>query len=201
MSQRRPRRARMAPAATSAAPQVTATERRWLGLAVLAVVLGVGAVLRIWLSFNDDGIFCPDEIYQSLEPAHRWVFGTGILPWEFIEGARNWAFPATIALLEKIGSFISSDPRAYLDLTRLALSAASIATAFASYKLARGYGAARLSAAAGAGLYALAAPAIYLAPRAFSETASALPAVLGLAFALPRGSDRRGPRLRAAPRR
>jgi len=191
MSQRRPRRTRPTLAAPSARPDVTPKERRWTGLAVLGAVLAVGAALRIWLSFNDDGIFWPDEIYQSLEPAHHWVFGTGILPWEFIEGARNWAFPATIALLEKIGSFISSDPRAYLDLTRLALSAASVATAFASYKLARGYGAARLSAAAGAGLYALAAPAIYLAPRAFSETASALPAALGLAFALPRGSDRR----------
>jgi phosphatidylinositol glycan class B len=198
MSQRRPRRARAAAAAASVAPRATPTDRRWIGLAVLAAVLGVGAALRVWLSFNDDGIFWPDEIYQSLEPAHHWVFGTGILPWEFIEGARNWAFPATIAVLEKIGSLVSSDPRAYLDLTRLALSAASVATAFASYRLARGYGAARLSAAAGAGLYALAAPAIYLAPRAFSETASALPAALGLAFALPRGSDRRARMIGAA---
>src|SRR5258708_3916216 len=156
MSQRRPRRARMAPAATSAAPQVTATERRWLGLAVLTAVLGVGAAFRIWLSFNDDGIFWPDEIYQSLEPAHHWVFGTGILPWEFIEGARSWAFPATIALLEKIGSFVSSDPRAYIDLTRLALSAASVATAFASYNPARRYRASGPSPAARARLSALA---------------------------------------------
>ena len=31
--------------------------------------------------------------YQSLEPAHRLVFGYGMLAWEFIEGARNWALP------------------------------------------------------------------------------------------------------------
>ena len=165
---------------------------------MLAAVLALGAALRIWLSFNDDGIFWPDEVYQSLEPAHHWVFGTGILPWEFIEGARNWAFPATIAILLKVSSFVSTDPRTYIDLVRLALSAASVATAFASYKLARNYGAARVSAAAGAALYALAAPAIYLAPRAFSETASALPAALGLAFALPRRSDRRARLIGAA---
>src|SRR5438874_13494129 len=119
MSQRRPRRVRTAVAAPSAAPALPPNERSWTGLTLLAAVLGVGALLRIWLSFNDDGIFWPDEIYQSLEPAHHWVFGTGILPWEFIEGARNWAFPATIALLEKLGSLLSSDPRAYLDLVRL----------------------------------------------------------------------------------
>jgi hypothetical protein len=166
--------------------------RRWVGPALLAAILAVGAALRIWLSFNDDGIFWPDEIYQSLEPAHHWVFGTGILPWEFIQGARNWAFPATIAALLKLSSLMSTDPRTYLDLTRLALSAVSVAAAFASYKLARGYGASSIAAAAGAALYALAAPVIYLAPRALSENASALPAALGLAFALPRGRDRRG---------
>src|SRR5437763_15731616 len=136
MSARRPRRARGPASIPHAAPAVAArpASRPWIALAVLSGVIAVGAALRVWLSLNDDGIFWPDEIYQSLEPAHHWVFGTGILPWEFIEGARNWAFPATIALLEKIGSLVSSDPRAYLDLTRLALSAASLGTAFASYK-------------------------------------------------------------------
>ena len=154
MSSRRPRRARRtAPVAkTTAAPAPVAAERRWIGPAVLAAVLAIGAALRIWLSFNDDGIFWPDEIYQSFEPAHHWVFGTGILPWEFILGARNWAFPATIAVLLKVSSFVSTDPRTYLDLTRLALSAVSVATAFASYRLARGYGASSLAAAAGAAL-------------------------------------------------
>src|SRR5205085_422216 len=47
-------------------------------------------------------------------------------------------------------------------------------------------------------LYALAAPVIFLAPRAFSENASALPAALGLAFALPRGRDRRSVLIGAA---
>src|ERR1700716_159690 len=142
MSQRRPRRARPTPPNAKVPPPPAAPEsRRWVGPALLAAILAVGAALRVWLSFNDDGIFWPDEIYQSLEPAHHLVFGTGILPWEFIDGARNWAFPLTIAALLKLSSFISTDPRTYLDLTRLVLSAASVGAAFASYKLARGYGA------------------------------------------------------------
>src|SRR4051812_12748598 len=59
----------------------------------LWVALGAGAALRIWLAWHDDGIYWPDEIYQSLEPAHRLVFGYGIVAWEFVEGARNWALP------------------------------------------------------------------------------------------------------------
>ena len=199
-AKKRQRVARAAPAPAATPPRVaTLTLRNGrTGLAVLVAVLAVGAALRVWLSFNDDGIFWPDEIYQSFEPAHRWVFGTAILPWEFIEGARNWAFPATIAALLKVSSFFSDDPRTYLDLTRVVLSAVSVATAFASYKLARGHGASSLSAAAGAALYALAAPVIFLAPRAFSETVSALPAALGLAFALPRSRDRRSVMIGAA---
>ena len=196
-AKKRQRVARAAPAtAVPAAVRSLPTARG--GLVTLAVILAVGAALRVWLSFNDDGIFWPDEIYQSFEPAHRWVFGTAILPWEFLEGARNWAFPATIAALLKLSSLFSDDPRTYLDLTRLVLSAVSVATAFASYKLARGHGASSLSAAAGAALYALAAPVIFLAPRAFSETVSALPAALGLAFALPRSRDRRAVLIGAA---
>ena len=40
---------------------------------------------------TDDGIYWPDEIHQSLEPAHRLVFGYGLIAWEFSDGARNWA--------------------------------------------------------------------------------------------------------------
>ena len=73
------------------------TERVWwtrladrrIGLALLAAVLAIGAALRVWLSFHDDGIYWPDEIYGSLEPAHRLVFGPGLISWEFIEGARS----------------------------------------------------------------------------------------------------------------
>src|SRR5207247_4899918 len=75
-------------------------ERR-VGLYVLASALLVGGMLRVWLAFNDDGISYPDEIHQSLEPAHRLVFGYGLVAWEFVEGARNWLFTGTIdALLE-----------------------------------------------------------------------------------------------------
>src|SRR5438034_11832689 len=71
-------------------------ERR-VGLYVLASALLVGGALRVWLAFNDDGISHPDEMHKSLEPAHRLVFGYGLVDWVFVEGGRKWLFPGTIA--------------------------------------------------------------------------------------------------------
>ena len=79
-------------------PTAEAPTERLLARAVLVLILGVGAALRVWLALTDDGIYWPDEVFQSLEPAHRLVFGYGMRAWEFIEGARNWALPGVVAL-------------------------------------------------------------------------------------------------------
>src|SRR5438132_13966839 len=133
-------------------------ERR-VGLYVLASALLVGGTLRVWLAFNDDGISYPDEVFQSLEPAHRLVFGYGLVAWEFVEGARNWAFPGFVAALFAVGRLVGpDDPRVYLGLTRLAFSGIGIATALGSYRLARGYGAAVCHAALGSVVHGCAVP-------------------------------------------
>src|SRR5262249_8838579 len=138
------------------------------------------------------GINWPDEIFQSLEPAHRLVFGYGLIAWEFILGARTWALPGLVAPLLKLCASIGlDDPRQYLSVVRLAFLAIGVGTAFGSYVLARRLGATSLFAACGAAFFALSAPAIYFAPRALSETASALPIVFGVACALKPGAGRR----------
>ena len=47
--------------------------------------------------------FNPDEYWQSIEVAHRWVFGYGYLTWEWAPDARirGAAHPAMFALLYK----------------------------------------------------------------------------------------------------
>jgi hypothetical protein len=158
-----------------------------------AALLAFGAALRAWLCFHDDGIYWPDEIYQSLEPAHRLVFGYGLIPWEFRDGARNWTFPAIVAGLLKAVTLVGGEaPRSYLLGMRLVFSAVGMLTAWGIYRLARAYGASFVASALAALLFALAPPAIYFAPRALSETGSALPLVFGLAFVLaPPAGDRR----------
>ncbi|XXF77286.1 hypothetical protein P2318_30175 [Myxococcaceae bacterium GXIMD 01537] len=173
-------------------PLPEAPRERRLALGLLAIVLGAGALLRVHLALTDDGLYWPDEIFQSLEPAHRLVFGYGLQAWEFIEGARNWALPGLVAALFQGARVLGLDtPPGYLGFTRGAFALLGAATAWAGWKLARAWGASALAASAGASLLALAAVPIYFAPRAMSENASALPVALGLALALRPGASRR----------
>jgi hypothetical protein len=65
------------------------------GLAVLAIILRLVPVIFVpsqaW----------PDEIFQATEQAHRLVYGTGLVPWEFQLGIRSWLLPGIIAGLMK----------------------------------------------------------------------------------------------------
>ena len=161
------------------------------GRALVVAVLLAGAAARVWLAIVDDGIYWPDEIYQSLEPAHRLVFGYGLISWEYGLGARGWTFPGLVSGVMYLASAVGlNDPRGYLTVIRILMSAAGVATAGASYLLARRWGARPSFAACGAAFFAITAPAIYFGPKALSEPASALPLVLGLALALPPGAGR-----------
>lgn len=149
----------------------------------------MGAALRTAFALRDDGIFWPDEIYQSLEPAHRAAFGYGLVAWEYVQGARHWAFAGLIALVYKLTSLLGLDsPRQYLAVVRIAFCAVGIGTALAIRRLALATGAGKLAAACGSALFSLMGMAIYFAPRAMSETACALPAAAGLALCLRRNA-------------
>jgi hypothetical protein len=156
-----------------------------LALGWTALAFALGAALRVRQAWVDDGLYWPDEVYQSLEPAHRWVFGYGLVAWEFIDGARNWALPALCAAVMKLCAMVGLEaPRSYLVAVRLAFVAMGLGTAWGTGRLARAVGAGPLAAAMAAGLFALSPVALYFAPRAMSETASALPTVWGLALLL-----------------
>ena len=167
-----------------------ASERR-LARAVLGATLAAGLLLRLWLAFTDDGIYWPDEIYQSLEPAHCLVFGYGLVAWELVEGARSWAFPGALAAVLKLCAVLGLDePRAYLGAVRVLFCAAAAATGYGVLRLARALGAGPLAASAGAATFLLGSVPIYFAHRAMSETASAAPVVLGLSLLLQRDRPR-----------
>ena len=178
---------RLGSAHFSAVLTLAALRRTHLWWLVLGATLSTGLAIRLWLAFHDDGIYWPDEIYQSLEPAHRLVFGFGMLPWEFVQGARSWTLPAVIAGVFKVADLLGLPrPVGYLALTRVALCLAGVGAAYFSFRMARRLGASPAAAAAGAALLALGAVPIYFAPRALGETISMLPVAAGFALALPR---------------
>ena len=50
----------------------------------------VGLVLRLFAALTSDWIYRLDELWEYLSQAHRLVYGYGVVPWEYIYGARNW---------------------------------------------------------------------------------------------------------------
>ncbi|MBF5041974.1 hypothetical protein FGE12_06185 [Aggregicoccus sp. 17bor-14] len=162
--------------------------------ALLLLLLGLvaGGALRLYLALTEDGLYWPDEVHQSLEPAHRLVWGYGLVAWEFARGARSWALPGLVAgLFELARALHLPEPGGYLRLTRCAFALAGTGCIAGAYALARRLGAGALAAASAALLLALGAVPLYFSHRAMSENAAALPLVAGLALALPEGATRR----------
>lgn len=153
-------------------------------LALAAVVLG-GFLLRLHFGLTEHGIHWPDEIFQTLEPAHKLVYGRGLLPWEYTEGARNWVLPGLFAGVIGAARLAGIDePTGYLAVVRVVLAAVGGATVAATYLLARVHGTSRGASLAGAAAAAFGAPIVFFGHRAFSEVVSALPVTLGLALGL-----------------
>lgn len=151
---------------------------------LLAVALALGLLGRAWGAF-DDGIYWPDEIYQSFEPAHFLVFGAGLMPWEYLEGARTWALPGLVAAVLKLCAALGVDsPPAYIRVVKLLFAFLGTLTALGVYRLSRAFKASEMAASAAAALTSLAAVMIYFAPRGMSENACVAPLVWGLALAL-----------------
>ena len=51
-------------------------------------------LLRVAVALLTRTFFQPDEYFQSLEPAHQFVFGYGALTWEWFTSIRSIVYPA-----------------------------------------------------------------------------------------------------------
>jgi phosphatidylinositol glycan class B len=152
---------------------------------LLAVGLVTGAAARLWLAFTDHGLYWPDEVFQSIEPAHRMAFGYSMVAWEFVVGARNVLLPGAIALvLEALAALKLDDPFIYVPVVRVLFALSSVGTVWGVYRLSRATGCSLPSAVVGTLAFCWMSLAIYFSPRAMSEVASALPVTWGLALLL-----------------
>jgi phosphatidylinositol glycan class B len=157
----------------------------WVSAQGRAVVLALAgtAATRLWFALTDHSVFWPDEIYQSIEPAHRLAFGYGLLPWEFRDGARSWIFPALLAIPLKLLGWLHLDvPLALVLGARLVMVLAAVAAAVLGSEYAR-----RLAGKSAALLVAFAfacfPPLLVYSHRTLQEAASA-PLVMAVPFCL-----------------
>ncbi|MGH7282536.1 MAG: hypothetical protein ACRELY_13500 [Polyangiaceae bacterium] len=150
--------------------------KRWMtrdaAMASLFVLLPIAAVPRIWTMIADQGVFWPDEIYQSIEQAHRLVYGYGMVPWEFRDGARSWVFPGMLAAVLKFFSFFGKTTGP--DVVHAAkgfMVALALVGLVATMKLAQNIGGETAAFLAGV-WYALFPSTIVYGSRCMSEMAS-----------------------------
>jgi hypothetical protein len=155
--------------------------------------LVLATVARVYSAWTDHGMFWPDEFYQSLEQAHRAVFGFGYKPWEFEQGARSWAFPAFLALVLKAVSTLLPDAMdSGLMVARAAKGAMALvasAGVYFSMRLAARLGGRTAGLLAGAIVGFFPALLVY-SHRCMTEVASATLVVGAALFALEGGPRR-----------
>jgi phosphatidylinositol glycan class B len=93
-----------------------------------ALVLVLAALPRLWSAWRDHGVLWPDEIYQSLEQAHRVVFGYGYVPWEYQVGARSWLLPGIFAVVWWPARFAGiASPLVLVGIAKTLVAAISVA--------------------------------------------------------------------------
>jgi hypothetical protein len=117
-------------------------------------------------------IFYPDEIFQTLEPAHRLVYGYGVISWEWRLGIRSWVFPTFLAGVMRATAWMGSASAGYLLGTAIVLSLISLVTVWFGYawaKRASGSPAALIAALACSFCFGL----VYFAPKALNEVVAA----------------------------
>jgi hypothetical protein len=90
------------------------------------MLLGAAFLFRAFVALAFWNVVAFDEVFQFLEPAHRLVFGQGIVPWEFQVGLRNWLIPLALMPPMALGHVLSANPLVGLGLIRLLMVAASL---------------------------------------------------------------------------
>ena len=69
------------------------------------LIFCVSMAVRAVASCTSFAQIYPDEIYQTVEMAHKLAFGKAITYWEFRVGARSWFLPGILAGVYKILDF------------------------------------------------------------------------------------------------
>lgn len=160
-------------------PQGARRVARW----PLLVILLVAFALRVGIGFFQPASDWPDEVFQSREPAHRLVYGYGVVPWEWRSGMRSWVLPAALAGVMRATSWMGPAATGYNLGILLALSALSLTVVWAAYQWglrAGGLPAAIITATACAVWYDL----IYYDPQALPGIVAAHLLVPGMYFGI-----------------
>jgi hypothetical protein len=162
---------------TAAGPRQT-PDRLLIGAGVL-LIAALAVVLRLQPILFVPSMNWGDEVFQTVEPAHRMVFGYGLMTWEFQLDMRSWLLPGAIAGLMQLGRVLGDGPEYHLAAIAVGLgilAAAPVVCAFLWSR--RWFGLAGGFTAAAA--IAVAPELVYFGARALNEVVAAHLLVIAL---------------------
>jgi hypothetical protein len=102
-------------------------------LCALGIILPLAIVLRLISVLFVPSLAWPDEIFQATEQAHRLVYGTGLVPWEFQLGVRSWLLPGGVAALMELARALGDGPHYYLPVIAIACAALAASSALCAF--------------------------------------------------------------------
>jgi GPI mannosyltransferase 3 len=150
----------------------------------LAALLAFAFLLRLGTYWLLPNIHWPDEIFQAMEPAHRLVYGTGAVSWEWTVGIRSWLFPGIIAGLMEIGRLGSELPAIVNLPVAIVMTTAGCAPVACAYGWGRTL-TGRAGGFAAASLGAVWADLVYMSSHTLTEIAAADALVVALYLGFP----------------
>ena len=148
---------------------------------LLIALLLLALALRVGVALHRPSLTHPDEVFQTLEPAHRLAFGNGVVTW----GVERWrpvvgiSRHALLAGIMRATSWMGGGSFGYLSAITVFLSLLSLTTVWFAYawgKRASGINAAIIGAGAAAIWWQL----IFFAPRALNEVVAGNVLLVGL---------------------
>ena len=167
-------------------------EQRFVGAGLAGLILLAIGLRLIPIVFVPSVVW-PDEIFQTSEQAHRLIYGSGLMPWEFQMGMRSWLLPSIIAALMELARIAGDGPDYYIPLIAGSFAALAAAPAVCCFLWGR-----RLFGLFGgwiaATVVAVAPETVYFGARTLSETVAAHLLVVALYVLEPgcRVTSRRG---------
>jgi GPI mannosyltransferase 3 len=152
---------------------------RWPAPSGLAFLILLAVALRLVPTVFVPSAFWGDEIFQATEQAHRLVYGSGLIPWEFQLGVRSWLLPGAIAVLMELARLTGDGPDYYLPIIAGAFAIFGTTPVVCCFLWAR-----RLFGLSGAfvaaAVVAVAPELVYFGARTLSEVVAGHLLVLGL---------------------
>lgn len=146
-------------------------------------LLAFALLLRIAAAWTWPNVHQPDEVFQTLEPAHRLWFGYSVVSWEWREGIRSWLIPGLLAPIIGLVTAFGGGQPAYagaIDILMTLLSLSVVAVGFGVGG--RFYG--RASALLIGLLCAVWFEFVYFAPKTLTEVIAAHVLIIAIWFIL-----------------